>query len=129
MALLLSSIGILLLSGQGLDAVQTQIAAMILGIFLFCFLVWFLSDLDRVMKARLYIAIGAILLFVLNILIGTEYYGSKNWIVIGPISIQPRSSSRSPSSLSAPRRSTICRRKRTSRNSSCLPAPASASLC
>ena len=88
-ALLLSSIGILLLSGQGLDAVQTQIAAMILGIFLFCFLVWFLSDLDRVMKARLYIAIGAILLFVLNILIGTEYYGSKNWIVIGPISIQP----------------------------------------
>lgn len=88
-ALLLSSIGILLLSGQGLDAVKMQIAAMLMGIVLFCFLVWFLSDLERVMKARLYIAIAALLLFVLNLLIGTEIYGSKNWIIIGPISIQP----------------------------------------
>ena len=87
--LLLSSIGILLLSGEGLDTVKMQIAAFGIGIVLFCFLVWFMSDLERVMKLRLYIAIGAILLFVLNILIGTEYYGSKNWIVIGPISIQP----------------------------------------
>ena len=70
-AILLSSIGILLLSGQGLDAVKTQIIAMLIGVFLFCFLVWFMSDLERVTKVRLYIAIGALLLFALNLLLGT----------------------------------------------------------
>ncbi|MFR7552433.1 MAG: FtsW/RodA/SpoVE family cell cycle protein [Acutalibacteraceae bacterium] len=88
-AILLSSIGILLLSGQGLDAIKTQMIAMLIGVFLFCFLVWFMSDLERVTKVRLYIAIGALLLFALNLLLGTEIYGSKNWIIIGPVSIQP----------------------------------------
>lgn len=88
-ALLLSSIGILLLSGQGLDAIKMQLAAMLIGMFLFCFLVWFLSDLDRVMKVRLYIAIAAILLFAVNLIFGKEINGSKNWIIIGPLSFQP----------------------------------------
>ena len=35
---------------------------MLIGVFLFCFLVWFMSDLERVTKVRLYIAIGALLL-------------------------------------------------------------------
>lgn len=88
-ALLLSSIGILLLSGQGLDAVKMQLAAFLIGIPLFCFIVWFVSDLDRVMKSRTVIAVGAILLFAVNLLIGTTVYGSKNWIIIGPVSFQP----------------------------------------
>ncbi|MGN0479095.1 MAG: FtsW/RodA/SpoVE family cell cycle protein, partial [Hominenteromicrobium sp.] len=88
-ALLLSSIGILLLSGEGLDAVKMQIAAFLIGIVLFCFLVWFMSDLERVMKVRLYIAIAAILLFAVNLVLGKEIYGSKNWIIIGPVSFQP----------------------------------------
>lgn len=88
-ALLLSSIGILLLSGQGLDAIKMQLAAMLIGMFLFCFLVWFLSDLDRVMKVRLYIAIAAILLFAVNLVFGKEINGSKNWIIIGSLSFQP----------------------------------------
>ena len=56
---------------------------------LFCFLVWFMSDLERVMKLRLYIAIGAILLFVANLVLGKDVYGSRNWIFIGPFSFQP----------------------------------------
>ena len=91
--LLLSSIGILLLSGEGLDTVKMQIAAFGIGIVLFCFLVWFMSDLERVMKLRLYIAIGAILLFVANLVLGKDVNGSRNWIFIGPFSFQPRSSS------------------------------------
>ena len=76
--LLLSSIGILLLSGEGLDTVKMQIAAFGIGIVLFCFLVWFMSDLERVMKLRLYIAIGAILLFVANLVLGKDVNGSRN---------------------------------------------------
>lgn len=87
--LLLSSIGILLLSGEGLDTVKMQIAAFGIGIVLFCFLVWFMSDLERVMKLRLYIAIGAILLFVANLVFGKDFNGSRNWIFIGPFSFQP----------------------------------------
>ena len=87
--LLLSSIGILLLSGEGLDTVKMQIAAFGIGIVLFCFLVWFMSDLERVMKLRLYIAIGAILLFVANLVLGKDVSGSRNWIFIGPFSFQP----------------------------------------
>lgn len=87
--LLLSSIGILLLSGEGFDTVKMQIAAFGIGIVLFCFLVWFMSDLERVMKLRLYIAIGAILLFVANLVLGKDVNGSRNWIFIGPFSFQP----------------------------------------
>lgn len=87
--LLLSSIGILLLSGEGLDTVKMQIAAFGIGIILFCFLVWFMSDLERVMKLRLYIAIGAILLFAANLVLGKDVNGSRNWIFIGPFSFQP----------------------------------------
>ena len=88
-ALLLSSIGILLLSGQGLAAVKMQLIGFLLGIVLFCILVWFVSDLDRVMKARMFIAIAALLLFAVNLVLGTTVYGSKNWIIIGPVSFQP----------------------------------------
>jgi len=48
-----------------------------------------MGDLKRVMKARLWIAIAAIVLFAVNLVIGTEANGSKNWINLGPISIQP----------------------------------------
>lgn len=87
--LLLSSIGILLISGQGLDAVKMQLAAFLIGIPLFCFIVWFVSDLDRVMKSRTAIAVCAILLFAVNLVIGSTVNGSKNWIIIGPVSFQP----------------------------------------
>ena len=87
--LLLSSIGILLISGQGVDAVKMQIAAFLIGIVLFCLIVWFVSDLDRVMKSRTVIAIGALLLFALNLAIGSTVNGSKNWIMLGPVSFQP----------------------------------------
>lgn len=88
-AYLLSGIGINLLAAYDINAVKTQIVAMLIGIFIFCFLIWFMNDMDRVAKYRLAIGIGALGLFALNLVIGTEVYGSKNWIVIGPVSIQP----------------------------------------
>ena len=86
---LLSGIGINLLAAYDLDAITTQVAAMLIGMVLFCFMIWFMNDLDRVAKFRLYIGVGALLLFALNLVIGTEIYGSKNWIRLGPVSMQP----------------------------------------
>lgn len=88
-AYLLSGIGINLLAGTDLGAARTQLAAMLIGIILFCFLIWFMNDMDRVAKYRLPIGIGALCLFVINLVLGTTSFGSKNWIYIGPISIQP----------------------------------------
>ncbi len=87
--LLLSSVGILLLTGETLKPNYTQIIGLFLGILFFCFLIWFMGDLDRVMKFRLYIAIAAVVFFVINLIFGSASYGAKNWIHIGPVSIQP----------------------------------------
>lgn len=88
-AYLLSGIGITLLAACDMDAIKTQLAAMFIGVLLFCFLIWFMNDMDRVAKFRLYIGAGAILLFIINLVFGREQYGSKNWIFIGPVSVQP----------------------------------------
>lgn len=87
--LLLSSIGIILISGQGPDAVKMQILTFLLGLIVFCIIVWFVSDLERVMKSRTAIAVCALLLFALNLVIGSTVNGSKNWIMLGPVSFQP----------------------------------------
>ncbi len=86
---LLSGMGVNLLAGFQLSGVKTQLAALFMGVLLFCFLIWFMGDMDRVARFRLPIGAGALCLFVLNLVLGTVTHGAKNWIYIGPISIQP----------------------------------------
>ena len=103
---LLSGIGIMLVSGtrvksddvepiittffsSEMKSIYVQVGALLIGVILFCFLIWFLGDLERVMKWRIPIAIAAIGLFALTLVIGKTIHGSKNWIILGPVSIQP----------------------------------------
>ncbi len=88
-ALLFSGIGIFLLAGDSMSVAITQLAAMLLGIIIFCILIWFMGDLERVTKWRFPLALCAVGLLAITLLIGTSINGSKNWIFIGPISIQP----------------------------------------
>ena len=88
-AFMLSGIGIMLLAGIDINGVTIQITAMFIGIIIFCVLIWFMNDMDRVAKYRLVFAVGAVLLFIVNLIFGKELYGAKNWIFIGPFSIQP----------------------------------------
>ena len=88
-AFLLSGIGVQLLSAFDIEGITTQLAAMLLGMLLFCFMIWFMGDMDRVAKCRLWIGLGAIGLLALTLLIGTNAGGSTNWIRIGPLSVQP----------------------------------------
>ncbi len=87
--LLLSSIGIMLLTGEDADGVVTQIIAMIIGLVIFSVLLVFLEDSDRVTKYRLWLGGAALVLFAVNLVLGTELNGSKNWIFIGSFSFQP----------------------------------------
>lgn len=88
-AFLLSGIGIIQISAHGEGAAQTQIIALGIGMVIFSFMIWFMGDLKRVQKIHLYVGIAALLLFVINMIFGRSVYGAKNWILIGPVSIQP----------------------------------------
>jgi cell division protein FtsW len=88
-AFLNSGIGILLISAANVQNTWVQLAALAAGIILFCCIIWFLGDLDRAMRWRVVIGILAILLFAANLVLGKEYNGAKNWIELGPVTVQP----------------------------------------
>ena len=89
LAFLLSGTGIVLNASHDLRQSLVQIAAMFLGICVFCFLIWFIEIPDRVMKWRIIISILAIGLLAMTVLLGKVQNGAKNWIIIGPLSVQP----------------------------------------
>ena len=66
-----------------------QIIAMLLGLTTFLVVGWSMRDLERAKKMRYVAAVAGVLLLVVTLLFGREYYGAKNWLVIGPLSIQP----------------------------------------
>ena len=88
-AFLLSGTGILLIAGTDVKSTFTQLGALAGGIVLFCVMIQFLSDLDRVMRWRLAIAVFAILLFAANLLLARTHNGARNWIKLGSFSVQP----------------------------------------
>lgn len=89
MAFLLSGIGLMLIGASSVKTAWVQLAAAALGVVLFCVMIWFLTDLDRVMKFRIPIGAFAVLLFAANLLLAHERNGAKNWISIGGIGVQP----------------------------------------
>lgn len=81
----------------GMSAVATvvpgeavkQLIAIILGLVAFLLVGWSLRDLERSKKFRYAAGIIGVLLLVITLLFGKEYYGAKNWLVIGSLSLQP----------------------------------------
>ena len=66
-----------------------QLIAMVMGLVLFLLVGWSLRDLERAKKFRYLAAVAGIAFLVITLLFGKEYYGAKNWLVIGPFSLQP----------------------------------------
>jgi cell division protein FtsW (lipid II flippase) len=85
----LCGIGIILISGLDTSKAYVQIAAFAIGLFVFGAIIWFIENLERVMRWRMAITVAAIVLFLINIAIGKEIHGSKNWINVAGISLQP----------------------------------------
>lgn len=89
LATFLSGIGVILLIRQEIRQAYVQLIALAIGIVLFCFLVKFIENPDRVNSWRMAIMIGAVGLLAINLIFGTVQNGAANWIRIGSISIQP----------------------------------------
>lgn len=88
-AYFLSSIGILNICCVNIKMAYTQIIALFVGFMVFNFLIFFMKNPDFAMKCRPYIAILAVLFLVFNLVFGKIKNGSQNWIMLGPVSIQP----------------------------------------
>lgn len=88
-ALFLSGCGIEFIASVNIKYTLMQIVTLVFGIAVFCFLIWFMEIPDRVMQWRTYIMIGAIAVLALNLVLGSNVHGSRNWIRLGSISIQP----------------------------------------
>ncbi len=69
--------------------VLKQLIALVLGIILFLGLGWSLRDLERAKKIRYAAVVAGVGFLVITLLFGQEYYGAKNWLVIGGYTIQP----------------------------------------
>lgn len=66
-----------------------QLLAMMLGILVFLLIGWSLRDLERAKVVRYLAVIAGVGFLAATLVFGTEYYGAKNWIVIGGMSLQP----------------------------------------
>ena len=66
-----------------------QLFAMLLGVVTFLGLGWSLRDLERAKKVRYFAVAAGVGFLVITLLFGTEYYGAKNWLIIGGMSLQP----------------------------------------
>lgn len=66
-----------------------QIIALEMGLALFLAVGWTLRDLERAKKIRYLATVAGIGFLVITLLFGQEYYGAKNWLMIGPFSFQP----------------------------------------
>ena len=68
---------------------EKQLIAMLLGIVVFLLVGWSMRDLERAKKFRYLASVAGFGFLAITLLFGKEYYGAKNWLVIGPLSIQP----------------------------------------
>ncbi len=89
LASFMTGIGVILLVRQEIRSAYVQLIAAAVGIVLFCFLVKFIENPDRVDSWRMAIMIGAVGLLAINLVFGSVQHGAQNWIQIGPVSVQP----------------------------------------
>lgn len=87
LGLFLSGTGVLLIASD-YKKMYMQLLTMCLGLILFCCMISFLKNVERVAKFRLAIAIVAVGLFAVNLVFGKTVNGSKNWISFGPVQLQ-----------------------------------------
>ena len=88
-AFFLSGVGLVTIGSKNADAALKQYFMILAGILIFIFLMFLLGYVDLCMKLRLYVAIGALLLLLVNLVIAKTTLGARNWITIGGITLQP----------------------------------------
>ena len=66
-----------------------QLVALAIGVVTFLVVGWSLRDLERAKIFRYLAVVAGVGFLVVTLLFGTEYYGAKNWLILGGVSMQP----------------------------------------
>ena len=85
----LITLGIAVMSAYAPSSLFKQLIAIALGIALFLLLGTVLRSLRLAQQLRWPVAAAAAALLAFNVLFGQRIFGAKNWISIGPLSLQP----------------------------------------
>ncbi len=88
-AFFLCTLGMAAIATVRPDETVKQLFAMILGVVLFLLLGWSLRDLERAKVVRYFAVMAGVGFLVITLIFGTEYYGARNWLIIGGMSLQP----------------------------------------
>ena len=88
-AFLFTSVGMMITGSVYPDRVVMQSLTALAGFFLFIALDHFGKDLKMVNELRIPAAVVCVLLLVGTLAVGTTINGAKNWIFLGPFSVQP----------------------------------------
>ena len=89
LAFFLCSIGVAAIATVKPGELGKQSAAMFLGVIMFLVIGWSLRDLERAKRVRYLAVLAGVGFLLVTLLFGKEYYGAKNWLVIGGMSLQP----------------------------------------
>ena len=89
LAFFLSTLGLAVVASSAPGELYKQLFSMGLGLIAFLVIGWSLRDLERAKKVRYVAAAAGVGLLLLNLALGTEQYGAKNWIYLGSLSFQP----------------------------------------
>ncbi len=89
MAFFLSTLGMAALSTVDPGETVKQLMALVIGVACFLIIGWSLRDLNRAKVFRYLATIAGVGFLAATLAFGTEYYGAKNWIIVGGMSLQP----------------------------------------
>ncbi len=89
MAFFLCTMGMAVISTVAPKETGKQLLAVFLGIATYLAVGWSMRDLERAKKIRYLAAVGGAALLLITLVFGESYYGAKNWLVIGGMSLQP----------------------------------------
>ena len=88
-AFFLCTMGMAAIASVRPDETVKQLIAMVIGVVLFLILGWSLRDLERAKVCRYLATVAGVGFLVITLIFGTEYYGAKNWLILGGMSLQP----------------------------------------
>ena len=89
LAFYLCTIGLSVVAARTPAEIIKQFICMAAGVVIYLCIGWSLRNLQRAKKVRYIAAIAGILLLALNLVLGKEINGARNWIQLGPVSFQP----------------------------------------
>ena len=88
-AFFLCSVGVATIGSMNADSAIKQSLMIVAGVIVYIIMVFLMGNVDLCMKLRLPVAIGAILLLIVNLAIAEYTHGARNWIKIAGITFQP----------------------------------------